>query len=574
VATVKQANCQVTTVDHLDTRKYAKYGLRFNPFPLTPDAAELIHAIDKGGSASFPLALSINYHVQQALKRFASRTMKENVGLIIGGDWGLGKTHLLLTFVNFIREQLKNYSDNFSIKFVYISPTPIHSREEVYKAIINILREKYGISVNYTNVREGFQEILKNRLSPKDILIILLDQLEQGVLESLKEASDWSKIAKIVYGNLDEILRVINLLREYGVALAVAVYNQLLSEFMTFPAPLFHIFHLDPLKGTEEVKDLLMTYLNLGRLTINELQKCFLSPTELRTLQDNIERNKLYPFTEKAVNALWKYSGGSPRNVLKLAYHALEYVANQGIDFIDDIHVVKAYPDAGNLATYIQAFEVVWKAPAPTITNVLYKAIHYTIRRAILKNLLKDLILLPKELDPIRAKFFFGVKLNIKKPYKLSDNCMLMSTRDYKRAILLCVSTRISRPIPAEDIEKYIKMVDDLKSSELQLTDFILIGLTDLDYDAYEYLSAFHVRGVNVVSKKPRKLCIDSWEYLGKLLCYSAEFLKNHQGRTFRELYEVCSPLLSKFSENDNYVIGDIISNVLELTNVLASIKV
>jgi type II secretory pathway predicted ATPase ExeA len=560
----------VTTVDHLDTRKYVKYGLRFNPFPLTPDAAELIHAIDKGGSVQFPLALSINYQVQQALKRFASKIVTENVGLIIGGDWGLGKTHLLLTFVNFIRER---HSDNFSIKFVYISPTPIHSREEVYKAIINKLREKYGISVNYTSVREGFQEILKNRLSPKDILIILLDQLEQGVIESLKEVSDWSTIAEIVYSNLDEILRVINSSREYGVALAVAVYNQLLSKFTKYPAVLFHIFQLNPLQGTGDVKDLLMTYLNLGRLTIDELKKYFSSPTELRTLQDKIERNKLYPFTEKAVNALWKYSSGIPRNVLRLAYHALEHVADQGIDFIDDIHVVKAYPDAGNLTTYIQAFEVIWKAPAPTIANVLYKAIHYTIRKAIQKNLLRDLILLPKELDPIRAEIIFRGKLNIKKPYKLSDNCTLMSTKDYKRAILLCVSTRISRPIPAEDIEKYIKMVDDLKLSGLPLTDFILIGLTDLDYEAYEYLSAFHARGINLASKKPRKLSMDSWEYLGKLLCYSAGFLKNHQGRTFRELYEVCSPLLGKFSENENYVIEDIVNNVLELTNVLASLK-
>jgi len=121
-----------------------------------------------------------------------------------------------------IKEELKGTGHGYNIKLVYISPTPILSINDLYRIIIGELKKKYGISVNYNDAKQGFEEILRSKLSQDDILVILLDQLEQGVRED--EVSNWPEIAKKAAYNIDEILRVVNKVRGYGVALAVAVY--------------------------------------------------------------------------------------------------------------------------------------------------------------------------------------------------------------------------------------------------------------------------------------------------------------------------------------------------------------
>lgn len=557
--------------------KYVKYGLYSNPFPGNPDATSLLDVIEKDQDYVFPLALTIHNNTQRALNALAHRIFEENVYFIIGGQWGIGKTHLLLAFVKMVKEMAKSRGNIYNVKLVYLSPTPILSMKEVYKIILSESQRKYNISVNYTNVERGFEEVLKSKLREEDFLIILLDQLEQGIKEST--FSDWNQIARNAWYNLDEIVRKINISRNKGTALGVAVYPELYSSFGSFPAGLFHKFELEVLTSKNEVKDLLIAYLKTKRLTVDELPKYILNPREIETLLDRISRSHgLYPFTEDAVNVLFNYSQGYPRNVLKMAFYALEYAVDQGVDFINGNVVLKAYPDAGNLAIYITATEKLIRAesedrgkpPAFIITRTLNKAIQGIIIGAKQMRLL-DIEILPHSLDPNDAKKLYGDKLRISKNYSLRDECTPITSADFKYMTILCISKRVSRPISAEDIIEYIDEITQLQESlsSLPINNFVLIGLTNLDERAWQYTSAFRAKNINF---QFIHLDIDKRDEIGKLLCYGMAALRGtrQQSIIINELIKVCKPIIDRFSEKSGELM-DIITKMLRLPIVQTS---
>jgi hypothetical protein len=547
--------------------RYIKYGLKENPFPGNPDAASLLDTIEKGLDECFPLASSIHSHYQRTLRALARRILNENIGLVIGGDWGLGKTHLLLSFVKVIREELRSTLLDHNIKLVYISPTPILSLKEVYEIVIDELRRKYGISVNYTNTKQGFEEVLRSRLGPKDLLIVLLDQLEQGVKES--RLTDWSQIAKSVAYNLDEMIRVIDKVRKYGVALAVAVYPLLYSEIVkTFTAPLFHNFELTPLTSQEEAKDLIVSYLDIKRLTREDLVKCISDPREINVLLDRIKQsNGLYPFTEKAIRELYRFGNATPRNILRLAFYSLEYATSQGIDFIDDVIVLKANPDARDLATYIKASDTLLSSASMAITRTISRVVWNIIARTTDRGMLGNYVLLPHELQPDVARSLYGDKIRISKPYKLDPNCMLLASTDFKSFTMICVSTRISKPISDDDIKEYIKILSLLESSGLRVNNFMLIGLTKLSDKALGYVSAFKARNTNF---KHLYLNPDARDDLGKVLCYGVSILYDTRGlgKTITDLINVCREAFGRIREREESIAKEIIENILRLSKL------
>jgi hypothetical protein len=550
--------------------RYIKYGLQTNPFPGNPDATSLLDIIEKGMDEHFPLAPSIHSYVQQMLRTLTRRTLNENIGLIIGGDWGLGKTHLLLSFVKMIKEELRSALLDYNVKLIYISPTPILSLKEVYGIIISELRRKYGISVDYTDSKQGFEEVLRSKLSSKDLLVILLDQLEQGVKES--EITDWFQIAKGVAYNIDEVIRVIDKNRKFGVALAVAVYPQLYSELVKIlPAPLYHRFELTPLTTQEEAKDLIISYLNTARLIREELAKCISDPREINILLDRIKQsNGLYPFTEKAIHELYLFGNATPRNILKLAFYSLEYATSQGIDFIDDVIVHKANPDTKDLATYIKATDTLLSSTPMAITHTISKVIWNIIARAIYIGMLGRYMLLPQKLEPDVARRLYGDKIRISKPYELDPNCMLLASTDFKHFTMICTSTRISRLISDDDVKKYIEIISLLGSSGLQIDNFILIGLTKLDDKAWGYISAFKARNVNF---KHLYLNSDARDDLGKLLCYGVSLLQETKGlgKTITELINICRETFGRIGEREESIAKEILENVLGLSKFLAT---
>ncbi|MFP4005092.1 MAG: ExeA family protein [Candidatus Hadarchaeia archaeon] len=261
------------TLDKFDRRKGAffdQFGWEFMPFaqkdPL-PDSELLVP------------------HQKEEIQGLIDMIKEGDLVSFIVSDIGMGKT----TLCRFLEDELPKESDQ-DIVTVFLHGPSIDDKEQMIRVILEDLElkaERGNIAMEFDQLRKWHENY------PEFLLSIIIDEfpdIDKDSLEMVRSLVDLKGVVLIVNGQKNNLL-------DFTEKQAPALYQRKR-----------HVLELEPMER-DEVRELLIYRMAWAR-------------------GGNYDNRSIEPFTEDAVDAIYKKSDGVPRKVLKLAgdaiYNAIE----------------------------------------------------------------------------------------------------------------------------------------------------------------------------------------------------------------------------------------------------------
>jgi len=458
--------------------KYLLLGLKYNPFPDT-GAEAYVRSLEDLIIAEIP-----SYkHVYDALKGYAREIDRKIILFMVAGEWGIGKTHTLLSFAKMLKER---YEDK-AIP-VYIGPTPLASETDFYSKISKRLAEelqnaRFSVSVLIDNLvncsnQDCFFESLVNLRQRGYIVYLALDQLEQDIDPLIR--SGHTAAVKEISQRLESFARRILQLGS-GIALGLGVYSiASISALQDIVAKrIFDYFELGFL-GLQDIEVLIKRYLQEACASEEELAKGGLPRNVIESILKLREKYPYYPFDESVMKGLYDLCGEgmtTPRCVIEYARKAIEN-ALSGAAPEEPVVITEHYLYSNALeAAWANALKewqkhMSWKAFVTSIIRILSKAAQE-----------KMLVVFPSKVvneSDVR-------RLKIKKPYRLRDNELVIESQG---ETFVYISRKVTRKIDPKEVKKVLDRALQLREVGFSVIKTILITLTDPDDEARRWISS------------------------------------------------------------------------------------
>lgn len=323
-----------------------RWGLNENPFrPTPPEDPEKLSRIFYGREAEMEIALPALYEGRNVLLR---------------GAWGIGKTTLILTLLNRLKQEVAELGEEMLILYlgqvIGESPTDFYrallltlanalaAEDEEAKAIADGIR---GLSVQPEKIStEGkvnlwmfslgvrqdspTQQLSLANVDPYSLLIPLLDRAQTRYNRIVLAVDDLDKkdvpvVQDILEGSLDLFRR--------GEKRSFLITGRGFTDLQEATLRALGIFSedlsLEPMQPAE-LRQIAINYLNLAR---------------------NTPRQDTYPFTDEVMERITQYAQGTPRQLNIICEKVLRQAAQMNPEVID-----------------LPAFEAIWQTVRQQVT--------------------------------------------------------------------------------------------------------------------------------------------------------------------------------------------------------------
>lgn len=536
-------------------RRYLKYGLKFNPFPATGDSSVFAQNVLK---ESIPFAqISVQKAALERIENLVRSADKSVPTFIIVGDWGTGKTHMLLYCVKLLQ---KHHEDLRTLP-VYIIVRPeydITSREDILRLMYDELMK--SLKLHYEDLHKSISfnrdviSIISTLTRREFIVYFMFDQFEhcvKNLIERFVETKGQAKgaeldAAKKILDMIELICREFSATFGHSVVLGFGIYQHqgalliraMEERTMGSGALPIEPIELHYLRDLDDAKTLLKEYLNYARLTEKEAISCGLKWEEYLSLESKMRKSEgLYPFNEESVKLLFVASKGIPRLMVKYAYQALEITASKRLDEVTKEILFEVTAQSSTDHVYIKAYHRTLSQKFG-LNFVLLASVKRILAKACELGLIT---VLPERLE---RPEMYGFKANVK--LNLPRNVIVVLRKD-NTATIMYVCQKVKREVLHEDVDKLTDTIhnvkDKLQNLGLRVNKVIFVTLSELSTGASYRLSLFSNR---VVPVEIVKIENEPWD-LGKILCLGdPQYLKEIEGRS-TSLTDLIVDLLKRF---------------------------
>ena len=275
---------------------YKYWGLLKNPFDIHPD----------------PDFLYLSEQHREALSHLKYAVLAKKPFLLLTGDIGVGKTTLLNYFLRDLEKD----------KNVVVVPVfnPSLSVSEFYELLSQTLFPRQDVSnISKPIFLLKFREQLKKIYQQGKILVLVIDEAQSASIRFLEELRLFANIAAEFPGMVIILVGQPDLLDKLDC-----------PELTSLRQRFSFKYHLGPFRDIKDVSDYIST----------------------RLLRAGSPKNRV--FTDDAIEALFKFSGGIPRVINILADHALMSAFLAKAELVDASFVEEASKEVKHLLPKLQ----------------------------------------------------------------------------------------------------------------------------------------------------------------------------------------------------------------------------